>query len=92
MQMQRAAGDLLSQGVVEHADTWFAWFIACAQASSYRHIRHEHLNNSLPYICTTTSGIHAPRCSLFALSGDKGDVHTWPEWHRGRPGIAVWVH
>ena len=24
--------------------------------------------------------------------GDKGDVHTWPKWHRGRPGISVLVH
>ena len=23
---------------------------------------------------------------------ERQGCHTWPEWHRGRPRIAVWVH
>ena len=64
---------------------------AGAQASSYRHIRPEHLNNSLPYVSKLEAMPHrCAACSPYQVNG--GGVHTWPEWHRGRPGIAVWVH
>ena len=45
---------------------------AGAQASSYRHIRPEHLNNSLPYVSKHEAMPHRCMCSLFTLSGDGG--------------------
>ena len=46
MPMQCAASGLLSQAGVEHVDACSA----SAQASTYRHIRLEHLNNSLLHV------------------------------------------
>ena len=62
-----------------------------AQASPYRYIRPEHLNNSLPYVLQLLALMHRGAASS-PYQVTRGDVDTWPEWHRGRQGIAVWVH
>ena len=56
---------------------WSMWIHALlgsagAQASSFRHIRPEHLNNSLPYVSKLEALPHRCMCSLFTLSGDGG--------------------
>ena len=60
---------LALSGAVEQVDACSVW-LRLRPGVALSHIQPDYQNNTLPYVYTTPSGIDAPRCSLFTLSGD----------------------
>ena len=65
---------------------------AGAQASSYRHIRPEHLNNSLPYVSKLEAMSHrCAACSPYQVTGVGASIHglSGTEDVRASPFVCI---